>query len=68
MLFFSGYNAPNSQAASTSYGAPASAASTSYGAPASSSYGSPAASDSYGAPDYEYEDSLPSYGKRKWIL
>jgi len=60
-----GYNAPNSQAASTSYGAPASAASTSYGAPASSSYGSPAASDSYGAPDYEYEDSLPSYGKRK---
>ena len=49
-LYFSGYGAPTSPAAS------------SYGAPASNGYGSPASS-SYSASD-DYEDSLPNYGKK----
>lgn len=58
----SGYSAPTSQAAaSTGYGAPSSQASNSYGAPASNNYGAPA-SNGYGAPDYD--DSLPTYGKK----
>lgn len=50
----SNYGAPTSQAASTGYGAPTSAAASSYGAPASNGYNSP-----------DYDDSLPTYGKKK---
>lgn len=63
------YGAPTSQSASTGYGSPTSQAASSYGAPSSNNYGAPSgnnygapASSGYGSPDYD--DSLPTYGKK----